>query len=54
MSVEDFADAMRRRNSPTGDWRDGLAKTEDGAVRKNLFNACVALRGHPALAGKLA
>jgi putative DNA primase/helicase len=54
MSVADFSDAMRRRNSPTGDWRDGLAKTEEGVARKNLFNACVALRAHPALAGKLA
>ena len=27
MSVKDFSDALRRRNNPTGDWRDGLAKT---------------------------
>jgi putative DNA primase/helicase len=53
MSVEDFSEAMRRRNSPTGDWRDGLSRTEDGAPRKNLFNACVALRDHPALQGRI-
>jgi putative DNA primase/helicase len=54
MSVEDFSNAMRRRNSPTGDWRDGLSRTDDGAPRKNLFNACVAIRDHPALTGKIA
>jgi putative DNA primase/helicase len=54
MSVEDFAAAGRRGSTPTGDWRDGLAKTEDGIVLKNLCNACVALRDHPDLAGKLA
>jgi putative DNA primase/helicase len=44
---------MRRSSAPTGDWRDGLAKTEAGTVRKNLFNACVALREHPELTGKI-
>jgi putative DNA primase/helicase len=54
MSVEDFSNAMRRRNAPTGDWRDGLSRTEAGTPRKNLHNACVALRDHPALKDKIA
>jgi putative DNA primase/helicase len=54
MSVEDFSNAMRRRHAPTGDWRDGLSKTEAGTSRKNLFNACVALRDHPEISGKIA
>jgi predicted P-loop ATPase len=52
--INDFSEAMRRRNTPTGDWRDGLAKTDEGVPLKNLFNACVALRDHPDLAGRLA
>jgi predicted P-loop ATPase len=54
VTVEDLADAMRRRNAPTGDWRDRLAKTEDGTRRKNMYNACVALREHPDVTGRLA
>jgi putative DNA primase/helicase len=54
MSVDAFSAAAARRKAATGDWRDGLAKTEQGITRKNLHNACIALRDHPALAGKLA
>jgi putative DNA primase/helicase len=54
MSVNNFAASGRRNNAPTGDWRDRLSKTEEGSPRKNLFNACVALRDHPELTGKLA
>jgi putative DNA primase/helicase len=54
MTLKDFSDAIRRRNAPTGDWRDRLARTEDGTRRKNLHNACVALREHPDVTGKLA
>jgi predicted P-loop ATPase len=54
MSIKDFGAAMGRRSAPTGDWRDGLAKTDEGIPLKNLFNACVALRDHPNLAGRLA
>jgi predicted P-loop ATPase len=52
--IHHFSEAMRRRNSPTGDWRSCLAKTEVGTPRKNLFNACGALRNHPELQGKIA
>jgi putative DNA primase/helicase len=54
MGVEDFSNAMRRRHSPTGDWRDGLSRTDDGAPRRHLFNACVAIRDHPALKDRIA
>jgi predicted P-loop ATPase len=51
--IDDFGEAMRHSSAPSGDWRDGLAKTEVGTARKNLFNACAALRNHPALTGKI-
>ena len=51
MSVDDFSAAMRAGRD---DWRTELARTEAGTPRKNLFNAAVALREHPALKGKLA
>jgi predicted P-loop ATPase len=52
--IDDFGEAMRHSSAPSGDWHDGLTKTEAGTARRNLFNACVALRDHPALAGKIA
>jgi putative DNA primase/helicase len=53
MSVKDFAASGRRNTQPTGDWRDGLTKGDEGAAHRNLHNACVALRDHPAMQGKL-
>jgi hypothetical protein len=54
MTVEDFAAAGWRHNAPTGDWRDVLDKNQAGMPRRNLFNACVALREHPELKGRIA
>ena len=47
MTVEDLSRRMKQRRAKTGDWRDGLIKTGDGVMRKNLHNACVALQGAP-------
>jgi putative DNA primase/helicase len=54
MTVDDHSKARKRRNQPTGDWRDGLTKNQNGVPLKNMQNACIALRDHPVMQGTLA
>ena len=48
------AEKDKAENTSNSDWRRGLTRTEEGGIRKNLHNACVVLRDHPNLAGRLA
>ena len=51
---KDKAENAAGESASNSNWRSGLTRTEDGGVRKNLHNACVTMRDHPALAGRLA
>jgi putative DNA primase/helicase len=50
----DFAKEYEAAAPDDGAWKAELDLNKDKEPRKNLFNACVALREHPALGGKLA
>jgi putative DNA primase/helicase len=54
--VHDFGEAARKRKAtpPPADWARDLDRTESGAACRTFRNACIALREHPDLKGKIA